>query len=210
MEIKYGYKTIQKSIGIPSIDINKVIKKKIILNNNLKTNISKGKKILRKSEPTIYFNREYFTINDKKGNKSESCELLDSLNNIDRNSVEQNRTISEKKRINNNSNKSDENDNSIITNYHKIVNFNFNNKDKKISKKRNTTIIRIKKKNLKSKTSLIYNNIYTKKEIENMKYKKLETLFNKAVNLGFKSNKIKKDLEAYASSTGKKINKMLN
>ena len=69
----------------------------------------------------------------------------------------------------------------------------------------------IKKKSLKPhKLRIIKPKTPTQKEREFMKYRNLENLFNKAVNLGFNSNKNKYELEAYIKSKGKNINRKPN
>jgi hypothetical protein len=68
-----------------------------------------------------------------------------------------------------------------------------------------------KKRSLGSHKSRIFKpKTPTQKEMELMKYKKLENLFNQALNLGFNSTKDKSDLEEYVISKGRNINKKIN
>ena len=193
IDTRYSYNTKPKTIDIPLIDINSKIKKNNLFNNKIKINILNGKTKLRKSESTHFDNGVNSIINK---NKSEGCELIDSLNNLNnRNSFDQSITTSDLKLINNNDNKSKENDNiNINTNTHdKTVNFNFDKKeDKKSTIRRKSRIIKIKR-NTKKQNSSIFKSKITKKEREYIKYRKLETLFNNAVKFGFNSEKTKSD-----------------
>ena len=222
IEFQNDFKNTSNTIDIPLMDINTKIRKKTLLNNNLKINNLKRKNKLRHCVSSHFFIRENSAINDIKDNKSDHYEFLDLLNKLDnRNLFDQSPIISEKKRINKNNTKNADIDINSNTHENKIVNFNFdsndnndnnNNEDKKQIDIKNNKKIKIKKKNLKTKKSIIFNNpnTTTKKEEEHMKYKKLENLFKNAVNLGFNSTKNKSELEEYINSTGKNINKKPN
>lgn len=202
---------IPKKIDIPIIDTKIKIKKKTLLNNNIKINILKEKNQLRNCASTNDFMRDLSILNDRKENNisygSERGDIADLINNIEnKNLFDQSRIISEKR-------KSQRKKSTIreIDTDNKQVNFNFNNNEEKnidMNEKRKEAI---KKKSLKPhKLRIIKPKTPTQKEREFMKYRNLENLFNKAVNLGFNSNKNKYELEAYIKSKGKNINRKPN
>ena len=202
---------IPKKIDIPIIDTKIKIKKKTLLNNNIKINILKEKNQLRNCASTNDFMRDLSILNDRKENNisygSERGDIADLINNIEnKNLFDQSRIISEKRKSQRKKSTIRETDTD-----NKQVNFNFNNNEEKnidMNEKRKEAI---KKKSLKPhKLRIIKPKTPTQKEREFMKYRNLENLFNKAVNLGFNSNKNKYELEAYIKSKGKNINRKPN
>ena len=222
IDFKKNLNLMPKTFDISSIANLEKIGKKNILTNNFKSNLVKGKKkksirFRDSTNSSVDINKENSILNDKKDNatygteRGEIAELINNIEtkNINKSSKEQNlnekidkneefETMDKKQTINNNSTNQNNNLNNN-QNLNKYLNKNTNNDKKKFRRK----------------FGLHKSNIFkpitpTKKEQENMQYQKLENLFKKAINLGFNGNKDKTELEEYAKSRGRILNKKLN
>ena len=184
-------------------NISKISKKNILKSNLLKFNQLKGKKkkILKfkKSQSLVDLNKENSILNIKKDNityGSERGEIAELINNIET------KKQCKENSLNNIEYKNEENDN----NDNKNPNFNDNNNLEENNEFKN------EKRLIGLHKSICFNQkIPELKELDSIKYEKIENLFNQALKLVFKSNKNKSKLEEYAISRGripyKKINK---
>ena len=216
IDFKNNFNLFPNTIDISSIPKNiEKIRKKSILKNNLRFNLFNGEKKTIKFKRSKSSSKDGSILRDKKDNLTygtERGEIVELINNIDTNNVI--KQSKEENILNNNIDDKIE-DLDITNNESKNLILNANNQEdntlnnSKINNNNNEESP--KKRSLGSHKSRIFKpKTPTQKEMELMKYKKLENLFNQALNLGFNSTKDKSDLEEYVISKGRNINKKIN
>ena len=221
IDFKKNLNLMPKTLEISSLKNLEKINKKNILSNNLKFNLLEGKK-----KKTIQFKsvnssadliKDNSILNDKKDNVtygSERGEIAELIDNIEAKNVIK---LSKENSINEIEYQMEEpdiNDNKkIIYNNNSIKeeNVDENNNNINIIDNNKTEEKKPFRRLLGSHKSKIFKpRTPTQKEIDNMKYQKLENLFNQALNLGLNSNKDKSELEEFVISRGKNPNKKIN
>ena len=210
IDLKNNFNLMPKTFDISSIKNNVVkIKKKSILKKNFKFNLLNEKKKILKIRRSKSSNKDGFMLNDKKENISygtERGEIVDLINNIETKNMD-------KQNENNVNNTIEDKDQQIdidIKSKKEILNnnsedsaLNNTNKNNKEEKPKIRFFGSHKSRIFKPRTP-------TQKETEEMKYKHLESLFNRALDIGFNNNKDKSELEEYAISKGKNLNRKIN
>ena len=184
IEFINNFNLIPKSFDISSITNNVgKIKKKSILKKNFKFHLLNGERKPLKLKRSKSSNKDGSLLNDIKENISygtERGEIVDLINNIETKNINKqkenslNNTIEDKKEqidIVNNNKKGILNDNSEEN----VLN---NNKNNKAEKSNIRSLGSHKSRIFKPRTP-------TQKETEEMKYKNLENLFNRALDIGF-------------------------
>ena len=207
---KSNLNIMPKTFDITPVERNIRIKKKTIVLNNLKFNLlnKKKKSIKFKNVDNSSFTKDNSLLNEKKDNAtyaSERGEITDLINNMKEKNVININAKEDKQEEdsddNNDDNNTEENDNQ--ENENNTINNNIKNYSEREIQKIKRNMKSFKSKIFKPRTP-------TRKELENMKYNKIENLFNQALIIGFKSNKDKSKLEEYAISQGKNLNKKIN
>ena len=192
----------------PTIERNIIkLKKKSILKNNILNEKKKSIKI--KNSENSSFIKDNSIFNDKKDINisyvSERGELSDLINNIEEKNIINNNNVNEKEEKEEIHNNSEGNKKLIEDNENLEINSPINKiKD---NNEMNTPKNRRYLRSLKSK--IFKPRTPTKKERENINYKKVENLFNQALNIKFNSNKDRSELEEYVISKGKTLNKKI-
>ena len=224
IDFKKNLNLMPKTIGISSLNNLEKITKKNILSNNLKSNLLKGKKKksikFKSADSSADIIKDNSFLNDKKDNAtygSERGEIAELINDIEtKNLIKQSKESSindieyqiEESDINDNKKIISGGNNSIKE---ENVDENNNNDNKININNNNNEEKKPVRRFLGSHKSRIFKpRTPTQKEIENMNYKKLENLFNQALNLGLNPNKDRNELEEFVMSKGRNPNKKIN
>ena len=214
-----------KTFDISSITNVERVGKKNILTNIQKSNLLKSnkKKTIRfkdSAKSSANLNNENSVLNDKKGNMtygSDRGEIVELINDIERKNLirlSKENSINEINDIDNQNEETDtlDNKNQIINNNTSQEN-NISNNQNNLSNNQNQNKNYEQKNNYKNlgihKSKIIKPRTPTQKELEKMKYQKLENLFDKALNLRHNQNN-KGELEDYVISIGRIPNKKIN
>ena len=210
-----------KTFDISSITNVERVGKKNILTNIQKSNLLKSnkKKTIRfkdSAKSSANLNNENSVLNDKKGNMtygSDRGEIVELINDIERKNLirlSKENSINEINDIDNQNEETDtlDNKNQIINNNTSQEN-NISNNQNNLSNNQNQNKNYEQKNNYKNLGKIIKPRTPTQKELEKMKYQKLENLFDKALNLRH-NQKNKGELEDYVISIGRIPNKKIN
>ena len=214
-----------KTFDISSItNVERVGKKNILANiqksNLLKSNKKKTLRFKDSAKSSANLNNENSVLNDKKGNMtygSDRGEIVELINGIERKNLirlSKENSINEINDIDNQNEETDtlDNKNQIINNNTSQEN-NISNNQNNLSNNQNKNKNYEQKNNYKNlgihKSKIIKPRTPTQKELEKMKYQKLENLFDKALNLRH-NQKNKGELEDYVISIGRIPNKKIN
>ena len=211
-----------KTFDISSItNVERVGKKNILTkiqkSNLLKSNKKKTIRFKDSAKSSANLNNENSVLNDKKGNMtygSDRGEIVELINDIERKNLirlSKENSINEINDIDNQNEETDtlDNKNQIINNNTSQEN-NISNNHNNLSNNQNQSKNNEQKNNRKNlgihKYKIIKPRTPTQKELEKMKYQKLENLFDKALNLRHNQNN-KGELEDYVISIGRIPNK---
>ena len=207
-----------KTFDISSITNVERVGKKNILTNIQKSNLLKSnkKKTIRfkdSAKSSANLNNENSVLNDKKGNMtygSDRGEIVELINDIERKNLIRLSKENSINEINDIDNQNEETD--TLDNKNQIINNN-TSQENNISNNQIKSQKKEKKNNCKNlgthKYKIIKPRTPTQKELEKMKYQKLENLFDKALNLRHNQNN-KGELEDYVISIGRIPNKKIN
>ena len=225
IDFQKNLKLMPKTFDISSITNVERVGKKDILSNIQKSNLLKSnkKKTIRfkdSAKSSANLNNENSVLNDKKGNMtygSDRGEIVELINDIERKNLirlSKENSINEINDIDNQNEEADtlDNKNQIINNNTSQEN-NISNNQNNLSNNQNQSQNNEQKNNRNNldthKSKIIKPRTPTQKELEKMKYQKLENLFDKALNLRHNQNN-KGELEDYVISIGRIPNKKIN
>ena len=214
-----------KTFDISSItNVERVGKKNILTkiqkSNLLKSNKKKTIRFKDSAKSSANLNNENSVLNDKKGNMtygSDRGEIVELINDIEKKNLIRLSKENSINEINDIDNQNEETD--TLDNKNQIINNNTSQENNISNNQNNISNNQIKSQNNEQKNNcknlgthkykIIKPRTPTQKELEKMKYQKLENLFDKALNLRHNQNN-KGELEDYVISIGRIPNKKIN